>query len=180
VLKESDQISTPIITIPILNVDGYRVSTKLNSHGVDLDKNLPVQDWEETVHAGHKSKSGPSPLSEPESQFLFKVMEKFPPHFLFSFQGPKPLISYNSPRAKVIADYLAQFNNYPLSNAEENEKEIMRPCILQKSISEKFKCPSLILHCPKINNELSLKDIWEKNQTGLINLMQSNLIPIGF
>ena len=38
---QDEEISLPLIVIPILNVDGYRSQTRVNAHGVDLNRNLP-------------------------------------------------------------------------------------------------------------------------------------------
>ena len=44
-IDKCKEINIPIIAIPILNVDGYRSGTRVNSHGVDLNRNLPSKNW---------------------------------------------------------------------------------------------------------------------------------------
>ena len=43
--EENEQINAPFVVIPVLNVDGYRSGTRTNSHGVDLNRNLPSKQW---------------------------------------------------------------------------------------------------------------------------------------
>jgi protein MpaA len=42
-LQQVDSIDYPIIVIPTLNVDGYRSGSRVNSHGVDLNRNFPTK-----------------------------------------------------------------------------------------------------------------------------------------
>ena len=44
-LKEDEECNLPLIVLPILNIDGYRASTRVNSHGVDLKRNYPSNNW---------------------------------------------------------------------------------------------------------------------------------------
>ena len=76
-LKERNEIEIPLIVIPILNVDGYRTGTRVNAHGVDLNRNLPSSNWESGARAA-KYFPGNEALSEPENQFLVKLFNKFP------------------------------------------------------------------------------------------------------
>ena len=66
----------PIIAIPILNVDGYRAGTRVNSHAVDLNRNYPTKDWSGEFKK-KKNNPGPSALSEPENIYLEKLFKKF-------------------------------------------------------------------------------------------------------
>src|SRR5690606_4829252 len=64
----------PIIVVPILNVDGYRAQSRVNAHSVDLNRNLPTKDWAPGFTQARYN-PGSKALSEPENQFLVKLMD---------------------------------------------------------------------------------------------------------
>jgi protein MpaA len=39
----------PIVVVPVLNPDGYRNSSRINSHAVDLNRNYPSSNWSPTA-----------------------------------------------------------------------------------------------------------------------------------
>ncbi len=61
-LQEREDLALPLIVIPILNVDGYRSGTRVNSHGVDLNRNLPATSWASEFK---EKKTGPVPKYRP-------------------------------------------------------------------------------------------------------------------
>ena len=68
-LKDSEDIDLPMIIVPILNLDGYRSGTRVNSNGVDLNRNCPSNSWTPEI-TEDKYNPGSSPGSEPENKFL--------------------------------------------------------------------------------------------------------------
>ena len=44
-INEIGVFKIPTVVIPILNVDGYNDQTRVNANGVDLNRNLPTNDW---------------------------------------------------------------------------------------------------------------------------------------
>ena len=45
-LKEEHSLKDlPIVVVPILNPDGYRSGSRVNSHAVDLNRNYPTENW---------------------------------------------------------------------------------------------------------------------------------------
>ena len=67
-LQQEEAIKTSLIVIPILNVDGYRAATRVNAHGVDLNRNCPSAQWSDK-YTDAKYNPGSAPLSEPENVF---------------------------------------------------------------------------------------------------------------
>ena len=170
-LKQEHAINElPIVVVPILNVDGYRSSTRVNSHAVDLNRNYPAKNW---CNKSKKDKyhPGPSPLSEPENQFLVKLFEKFPPGMVLSFHSWKALLNYNGD-IKDVADYLASYNEY------ETVADIGYPTpgSLGCYVPETYNCGVLTFECPLLTDGHSLKQIWTQNEEALKSFMQSNLL----
>lgn len=160
----------PIVTIPILNVDGYRAGTRVNSHAVDLNRNYPSSNWSEQERKP-KYNPGPEALSEPENQFLVKLFNKFKPGFVISFHSWKPLLNFNGD-AEDIADYLSSYNEYKTVP----DIGYPTPGSLGTFVPETYDCGVLTFECPVLDDELSLKQIWDQNSEGLKSLLKSELL----
>ncbi len=175
-LQENDDLDLPIVVIPIMNVDGYRARTRVNSHGVDLNRNCPTKSWSPKFKKS-KNNPGPSALSEPENKYLVGLFEKFPPALIISFHSWKPLLNYNGD-CKDVAEFIGQFNNYPLVS----DFEYPTPGCLGEYGPEKYNSPVLTFECPPLDKDIDLKQIWDQNREGLTELIKSDLIrqKIGF
>ncbi len=161
----------PMIVLPILNVDGYRSNSRVNAHLVDLNRNLPTKDWS-TVHAKPRYNPGPKALSEPENQFLVKLLDKYKPGIIISFHTWKPILNYNGD-CKDIAEYLSGFNNYEIAS----DIGYPTPGSLGTFGVEKYKSGVLTFECPELRkHKETLKEIWVENEKGLKGLFQSDLI----
>ncbi len=161
----------PIVIIPILNPDGYRAQTRVNAHGVDLNRNLPAKSWTPEARE-EKYYPGKSPLSEPENKFLEKLMGKFWPKIIFSFHSWKPMINYNGD-CKNIAEFLERYNSYPICDDIEGHPT---PGSLGDFAPESFKSPVITFESPLIQDRSGLLEIWEENRAALTALFQSDLL----
>jgi protein MpaA len=161
----------PMIVVPILNVDGYRANSRVNAHLVDLNRNLPTKDWS-TQHAKPRYNPGPKALSEPENQFLVKLLDKFKPGIIISFHTWKPILNYNGD-CKDLAEYLSSFNNYEVAS----DIGYPTPGSLGTFGVEKYNSGVLTFECPELKkHKETLKEIWLENEKGLKGLFQSDLI----
>jgi protein MpaA len=161
----------PMVVVPILNVDGYQNSTRVNAHLVDLNRNLPTKDWS-TDHKEPRYNPGPKPLSEPENQFLVKLMDKYKPGFIISFHTWKPILNFNG-ECKDVAEFLNKYNNYEMAG----DIGYPTPGSLGTFAVEKYQSPVLTFECPELKTHReSLKDIWNENEKGLKDFFSSELI----
>lgn len=170
-LKADHQITEiPMVIVPILNPDGYRAGSRVNSHAVDLNRNYPTENWTSEARK-EKYNPGPEANSEPENKFLLKLFDKFPPAFILSFHSWKPLLNYNGD-CQDIADFISSYNGY------ESVPDVgyATPGSLGTLGPEKYNSSVLTFECPVLSNETSLKSIWEENEQGLKNLLKSELL----
>lgn len=161
----------PMLVIPIVNVDGYRAQTRVNAHHVDLNRNLPTKDWTPEM-TQPKYNPGPKPLSEPENQFLVKLMDKYKPGLIISFHTWKPILNFNG-ACEDIAKFLNDFNGYEMAG----DIGYPTPGSMGTFGVEKYKSPVLTFECPELKTHReSLKEIWKENEEGLKSLFQTDLI----
>lgn len=168
--KEHSLKDLPIVVVPILNVDGYRASSRVNAHMVDLNRNYPTKDWSPTAEQA-KYNPGPKALSEPENQFLVKLLDKYPPGFILSFHTWKPILNYNGD-CQDVAEFLSTYNQYPIAG----DIGYPTPGSFGSFVPEKYKAGVLTFECPPLSEEKGFKEIWQENERGLKDFMQSELL----
>jgi len=94
--------------LPLLNPDGLlrKNSQRMNENDVDLNRNFPMHDWENTAlkHWIDETKRnkrrypGEAPLSEPESSFLVDHINEFAPDVIVAVHAPHGIVDYDGPR----------------------------------------------------------------------------------
>jgi murein peptide amidase A len=112
--------------IPGLNPDGLLAQPprRTNANGVDLNRNFPTPDWQRDAVSYWAAKTkkdprrypGKSPLSEPESKFLYDQIESFKPDIIVSVHAPFGVLDFDGPSVppqKLGRLYLDQVGIYP-------------------------------------------------------------------
>jgi hypothetical protein len=98
--------------LPLTNPDGLFRSdpaTRQNANGVDLNRNFPSPDWDDSAldfweHYYRKNERrypGPSAASEIETQWMVKTIERFQPDAIISVHAPYGLLDYDGPEHAV-------------------------------------------------------------------------------
>lgn len=95
------------VFVPLLNPDGLLRdnSTRTNHRGVDINRNFPsplwlevgYQRWVDSVRRNPRYYPGPRAMSEPETQFLVELIQRFRPHAIVSVHAPLGLVDYDGP-----------------------------------------------------------------------------------
>ena len=103
-----------IVFIPRANPDGFFKRVRRNAHGVDLNRNFPSANWAE----GPKGQfyGGPSPLSEPESHAIHRIIEELKPSMIVSIHSiwaGGQCNNYDGP-GKAIAEAMNMKNHFPV------------------------------------------------------------------
>ncbi len=167
-----------IVVIPVLNVDGHKKLSRVNSQGVDLNRNLPSSLWSPTAREA-KYFPGTSPLSEKENQFLVELFESYPPAFIISMHSWYPVLNFNG-NCVQVAEYLSQFNGYPIDGDLEGHPT---PGSLGEFGPEKYHAPVLTMEfaeefkiTEKYPHSVSRLEIWKENEEGFKSLFLSGFL----
>lgn len=170
-LAETNEVDLPLIIVPIVNVDGFKIKSRVNANGVDLNRNLPSAQWNPEARE-EKYFPGSSPLSEPENQFLVTLFKQYPPRFILSFHSWYPVINYNG-ACKEIADFISSYNKYPI---EADFLTHPTPGSLGEFGPQEFNSPVLTFECPVLSESVTLESIWKENEEGFKKLFTSKII----
>jgi len=96
----------------------------MNERGVDLNRNFPSFNgteeasdyWIRRTGRNPRRYPGPSPLSEPESQWLYREIERFRPTVIVSVHAPSHVVDYDGPSEppnRLGPLYLNLMGTYP-------------------------------------------------------------------
>ncbi len=80
--------------VPVFNMDGSLKGERRNGNGVDLNRNLPTNDWT-AKYDQEKYFPGTSANSEPESQAMVNYLKTHKVSFILSLHSWHPLININ-------------------------------------------------------------------------------------
>lgn len=93
-----------LVMAPIVNPDGFFANTRQNSNGVDPNRNLPTQDWDELSHKvwtkyrkDPRKYPGMQSGSEPESRIQTYLISRYKPDKIISVHAPYGLLDFDGP-----------------------------------------------------------------------------------
>jgi hypothetical protein len=112
---------------PLVNPDGLLdggQAKRQNANGVDLNRNFPSRDWNDTAARYWQESTGSNPrrfpgeraASEPEVQWIVHQIEDFQPDVIVSVHAPYHLLDFDGPAeapARIGELYLHQLGVYP-------------------------------------------------------------------
>lgn len=98
--------------IPCLNPDGLFAKTRQNANGVDLNRNLPTQDWSPEF-TKFRYYPGKKPNSEPENQALTQILNSVNFNFIFTLHSWKPMLNTNGDCSQ-IEEVLKEMTGYQI------------------------------------------------------------------
>lgn len=125
-LAQLDPANTHWRFIPVLNPDGLlrEQPWRMNARGVDLNRNFPTPDWKRQAKIYWEQRTGKdprrwpgkSPLSEPESKYLFNEIAHFKPQVIVSIHAPYGVLDFDGPQmppTQLGRLYLDQVGVFP-------------------------------------------------------------------
>jgi protein MpaA len=104
-----------VVLVPVVNPDGLQVKSRLNARGVDINRNYPGS-WRRP-RRGERFRPGSSAASEPETQAMIRLTNKYRPHKIVSIHQPLHCVTYSGQRSRTLARVIAGKNGYPLKTS---------------------------------------------------------------
>jgi murein peptide amidase A len=86
--------SADILLVPDLDPDGSAARSRLNAHGVDLNRNFNAG-WRPDGRPGDPEYSGPHPFSEPETRLAARIIRTVEPAatiWFHQYRGERPFV----------------------------------------------------------------------------------------
>lgn len=100
-----------VLVAPLVNPDSFfkKAPSRVNSRGVDVNRNFPTKDWLDDARRLWISKfkkdkrrnPGLKPASEPEVVFQMNLIKRYNPDKIISVHSPLTLIDYDGPNTVV-------------------------------------------------------------------------------
>ena len=101
--------------IPAFNADGVLRNRRKNARGVDLNRNLPTNDWTAEVKE-ERYFPGPEANSEPENKALVTWLAQNKPKLILSLHSWNPLLNTNG-RCQEFAQTIAKHTGYEIKES---------------------------------------------------------------
>jgi len=115
-LSKGSSFSFQTCVIPEFNPEGVFAGSRVNSSGVDLNRNLPTKDWKPEAF-DPKYPPGPSANSEPENQALVKWLDIHRPIFVFSLHSFHRYMLNVNGECLPVAEAIGEVNGYPIEES---------------------------------------------------------------
>ncbi len=113
-LKIAPRTDIAFWVVPTMNPDGRHRGSRVNAHGVDLNRNFPSKTWKRQGK-GTRFWSGPKPASEPETRAMVEFFSKVQPHTLISMHQPLRVVDFSGGDPDVTR-WLARNLRLPFSH----------------------------------------------------------------
>jgi len=149
-LESSDEVCSDrsIVLMPVVNPDGVENQTRGNANGVDLNRNFPAENRE------NSRRYGMTALSEPEALAIYQTIEQYQPVRIITLHEPLDCVDYDGP-GLAIASAMADVS--PLSV----KKLGTRPGSMGAFTGESRKIPTITLELPRNAKRQSAAELWE-------------------
>lgn len=124
-----------LVVIPVVNPDGVAAVARYNARGVDLNRNFPAENRQNTRRYGSEA------LSEPEALAVYRTMERVLPQRIITLHQPLQCIDYDGP-ASELARAMSEQSPLPV------KKLGSRPGSLGAYAGETLQIPTITFELP--------------------------------
>lgn len=148
----------PIVIMPLVNPDGYALNRRENVRGVDCNRNFPARNWK-PLKGG---RSGTRPLSEPEADVVYRMVEQYQPRQIISIhsiRGKRYCNNYDGPGGE-LAELMSRYNGYPPADSIG----YATPGSFGSWAGKDLGYPVITLELPR---GIDAKSAWQRNREAL-------------
>jgi protein MpaA len=148
--------------LPRMNPDGCSLQQRCNARGVDLNRNMPTQDWTAVVQ-NPRYPPGLAAGSEIETQILVACLDRLQPCAILSAHSSHTdlCVNFNGP-AQQLAEAISRENGYPV----KADIGYPTPGSLGTWAGEERGIPTITL---EIRKGLTAPQVWEEQSRALLS-----------
>lgn len=180
---QSEFKDSHVIIAPFVNPDGHfnRPPIRMNSRGVDLNRNFATQDWKsKAVQVWKKQlKSNPrrfpgwEPASEPETSFQVDLIARFQPKKILSVHAPLNLTDYDGPSSLTLDKFPKEYIQecVKLRNRLRARSTGFFPGSLGNYAGQEMGIPTITLELPSADFRKA-DYFWKKFQPGIHSMIE--------
>ncbi|MEM7385389.1 MAG: DUF2817 domain-containing protein, partial [Verrucomicrobiota bacterium] len=84
-----------VVILPVVNPDGLAADRRFNQRGVDLNRNFPATNRQNSERYGMVA------LSEPEARWIKEVLDHYQPEIMVSLHQPVACVDYDGPAEEL-------------------------------------------------------------------------------
>lgn len=110
-LREKEFHNKVVIVVPLVSPDSFfkLKPTRVNAHGVDVNRNFPTKDWARNARRlwisnfrkDKRRNPGQKANSEPEVVFQMNLIKRYGPDKIISVHSPLTMLDYDGPNTVV-------------------------------------------------------------------------------
>lgn len=136
-----------VVVLPMVNPDGVAADARYNARGIDLNRNFPAENRQNTKRFGLEA------LSEPEAVAVFRTIDDFMPSHIVTLHEPLNCVDYDGP-AKGLAQVMSDV--CPL----QVKKLGSRPGSLGSYAGVTLGIPTVTFELPRNARDLNDDQLW--------------------
>ena len=177
-----------LIIAPLVNPDGFfgYPKTRMNSHGVDCNRNFLTKDWNRNaikswktkMHSDKRRFPGYKADSEPETLFQKELIDRLKPNKLLSIHSPLNMMDYDGPDHLKLQKF---YDGY-ISKCEELRKKVKAktsgffPGSLGNFAGQEQGIPTITLELPTVD-PTKAKTYWLHFKKSLETVVNHEIPP---
>ncbi len=147
-----------VVLAPTANPDGAQIGSRLNARGVDLNRNFPAGNRQNTKRYGHRA------LSEPESNALYYLIQQYKPHRVVSIHQPLRCVDYDGP-GQELAQRMAALCDLPV------RKLGGKPGSLGSYVGKELGIPIITLELSRADDQKNKAELWRAYGQALLTAL---------
>lgn len=175
-----------VVVVPLVNVDGFFSTPRrrVNSNGVDVNRNFQTSDWSKSAIASWKKKFRSDPRrfpgkiarSEPETVFQEDMIHKFKPKKILSVHSPLNFTDYDGPDALKLDRFSADYVKFcgDLKQRLRAKAGGFFPGSLGNFAGQEIGIPTITLELPTADSGRAYQ-YWLKFKPGIQSMIEFNL-----
>ena len=136
-----------VVVLPMVNPDGVAANRRFNERGIDLNRNFPAENRQNTQQFGLEA------LSEPEAVAVFRTIDEFPPSYIVTLHEPLNCVDFDGP-AELLARAMGEVCPLPV------KKLGSRPGSLGSFAGVTLGIPTVTFELPRNARDLNDDQLW--------------------